>query len=97
MRSRYTAYARLDTHYLAATWHVSTRPASLDPANDVPVKWIGLRVIRYERQGSDTATVEFVARYRINGRACRMHETSRFVREGGRWFYVDGLVHPDRN
>ena len=37
--------------------------------------------------------VEFVARYRVAGRAVRLHETSRFVREGGRWFYVDGDLH----
>ncbi|MBS3997943.1 MAG: zinc chelation protein SecC, partial [Hydrogenophaga sp.] len=24
------------------------------------------------------------------GRAHRLHETSRFVREEGQWFYVDG-------
>jgi SEC-C motif-containing protein len=36
------------------------------------------------------AEVEFVARNRVQGRATRMHERSRFVREDGRWFYVDG-------
>ena len=36
-------------------------------------------------------TVEFVARYRLGGgRAQRQHEISRFVREGARWYYVDG-------
>jgi SEC-C motif-containing protein len=38
----------------------------------------------------DHASVEFVARYKVKGRAHRLHEVSRFVREGGRWFYVDG-------
>ena len=33
---------------------------------------------------------EFVARWRVAGRATRMHERSRFVREEGRWYYVDG-------
>jgi SEC-C motif domain protein len=97
MRSRYTAYTRLDADYLAATWHASTRPDEVALANDVPAKWIGLRVIRCASQGSDAATVEFVARYRINGRAHRMHETSRFVREAGHWFYVDGELHPAGN
>ncbi len=36
------------------------------------------------------AWVEFVARYKVAGRAHRLHEVSRFVREGGRWFYVAG-------
>jgi SEC-C motif-containing protein len=28
----------------------------------------------------------------VNGRAHRLHEVSRFVRENGKWFYVDGEV-----
>jgi SEC-C motif-containing protein len=38
----------------------------------------------------DRAVVEFVARQKTAGRAHRMHETSRFVREHETWFYVDG-------
>lgn len=92
MRSRYTAYTLLREDYLLATWHPSTRPTSLDLAEDVPTKWIGLEVKRYEQQDADHAIVEFVARYKMNGRAHRLHEVSRFVREEGRWFYVDGEV-----
>jgi SEC-C motif domain protein len=36
--------------------------------------------------------VEFVARYKVNGRAHRLHEISRFVREAGKWLYVDGDI-----
>jgi SEC-C motif-containing protein len=92
MRSRYTAYTLLREDYLLATWHSSTRPASLGLAEDVPTKWLGLEVKRHEQQDADHAIVEFVARYKVNGRAHRLHEVSRFVREGGRWFYVDGDV-----
>jgi len=38
----------------------------------------------------DSAEVEFVARFRLGGKATRLHERSRFVREQGCWFYVDG-------
>lgn len=92
MRSRYTAYTLLREDYLLATWHTSTRPASLGLADDVPTKWIGLDVKRHEQQDAEHASVEFVARYKVNGRAHRLHEVSRFVREQGRWFYVDGSV-----
>lgn len=92
MRSRYTAYTQLAEDYLLATWHPSTRPTALGLAQEEPVKWIGLEVKRHEQQDADHAIVEFVARYKVNGRAQRMHEASRFVREGGRWFYVDGDV-----
>lgn len=92
MRSRYTAYTQLDEGYLLATWHPSTRPAALGLAEEEPTKWIGLEVKRHEQQDADHASVEFIARYKVNGRAHRMHEVSRFVREGGRWLYVDGDV-----
>jgi SEC-C motif-containing protein len=49
-----------------------------------------LHVRRHAMQDADHGTVEFVARVRHNGRATRLHEISRFVRENGRWFYLDG-------
>jgi SEC-C motif-containing protein len=88
MRSRYSAFVLERADYLLATWHSSTRPASLD--FDVGAKWLGLEVREHKVAGADTAEVEFVARYRVDGRAVRMHERSRFVREDGRWLYVDG-------
>lgn len=88
MRSRYTAYVLRNEAYLKATWHATTRPAE-PVAQDDGTRWLGLEVRRHVPDG-DSATVEFVARYRIGGRAHRLHEISRFVREDGRWFYVDG-------
>ena len=95
MRSRYSAYVRGDAGYLLATWHASTRPATL-ALDDAGTLWLGLAVKRHastglDRAGRATATVEFVARYRAGGgRAVRLHELSRFVREDGAWFYLDG-------
>jgi SEC-C motif-containing protein len=89
MRSRYSAYALRLEPYLLATWHDSTRPATLDLAAD-NTKWIGLEIRKHTAESEDRATVEFVARYKIGGRAARLHEVSRFVREAGRWFYLDG-------
>lgn len=89
MRSRYSAYVLKLEPYLAATWHPSTRPAALDLAAG-SAKWLELRVNKHARETDDHSTVEFVARYKINGRAHRLHEISRFVREDGRWYYVDG-------
>lgn len=89
MRSRYSAYARNLTGYLLDTWHASTRPSVLEPHHS-GLRWLGLEVRRHSAQDADHATVEFVARSKLGGRAQRMHETSRFVREQGRWYYVDG-------
>lgn len=92
MRSRYSAYVLGLEDYLLATWHPSTRPAALDLAADAATRWLGLEVKRRAAQGADHAVVEFVARYRIAGRGHRLHESSRFVREDGRWYYVDGDI-----
>ena len=92
MRSRYTAYTMLREDYLLATWHPSARPAQLGLAQEAPTKWISLEVKRHEQPDAEHAVVEFIARYKVNGRACRLQEVSRFVREDGKWFYVDGEV-----
>ena len=91
MRSRYSAYVLGLRDYLLATWHTSTRPADLE-ADPPGMKWLGLDVKRADQQDADHATVEFVARSKLAGRAHRLHEISRFVREDGRWFYLDGDV-----
>lgn len=93
MRSRYTAYVLDRVDYLLATWHPSTRPATLAPA-EPGLAWLGLEVRRHQALDADHAVVEFVARSKLGGRAHRLHETSRFVREPagptGRWYYLDG-------
>ena len=90
MRSRYSAFVEGDEAYLAATWHPNTRPASirLDPAR----RWLGLKVVATEAGRADDGqgTVEFVARYKVDGGGHRLHERSRFERLAGRWVYVDG-------
>ena len=90
MRSRYTAYMLNNEVYLLATWHASTRPPALHLASGSATKWIGLEVKRAQTTGSDSAIVEFVARSKTGGRAQKLHEVSRFVREGARWFYLNG-------
>lgn len=90
MRSRYSAFVLDLPEYLQRSWHASTRPA---PSALEPTQWIGLRIERAETSDEQHATVEFRARYKVNGRAFALHETSRFVRENDHWFYVDGIVH----
>ena len=91
MRSRYSAFVLGLTGYLRDTWHASTRPALVEP--DPPgMKWLGLEVRRHTVQDAGHASVEFIARSKLGGRAHRLVETSRFVREDGRWFYLDGVV-----
>lgn len=93
MRSRYTAYCLSREDYLLATWHPRTRPAHLR-LDEAPQEWIGLKVLAHLPDAS-VAVVEFIARYRAQGRVHRLHERSRFVAEDGRWYYVDGDIDPD--
>ena len=89
MRSRYSAFVLKLEPYLLATWHPDTRPATLDIATDT-TQWLGLEVKRHVVETETSATVEFIARYKVNGRAHRLHEISRFRRIENQWLYLDG-------
>ena len=101
MRSRYSAYVLGDHAYITATWHPSTRGVLGDQAvngsstvtSTVPTKWMRLKIVRAETKieaEGERGLVEYVARYKVGGRAEKLHEVSRFVLEDGRWFYLDG-------
>lgn len=89
MKSRYSAFVKGRADYLLRTWHESTRPSQLNLTE--PVKWFRLEIVSFDSEG-DRATVSFIARGKINGRAFKQVETSRFVRENAQWFYVDGVL-----
>ena len=90
MRSRYSAFVGEDEAYLLASWHPDTRPSRV--RFDSAQRWLGLKVksctggTNLDEKGS----VEFVARFKINGKGHRLHERSRFVRLDSRWYYLEG-------
>lgn len=92
MRSRYTAFCLHEKDYLVKTWHKSTCPSDLD--FDERQKWLGLKIVstRHGQMGDDKGQVEFVARYRLHGKAYRLHELSDFVFENGLWRYTKGVI-----
>lgn len=94
MRSRYTAFAVGHAGYLLATWHPTTRPGSLDL--DPDVRWTGLEILAVTGGSlfATEGTVEFRAHRVVAGVTGAQHEGSRFVREGGRWHYLDGVSLP---
>ena len=91
MRSRYCAFVLQRADYLLATWHPTTRPAAID--FEPGLRWLGLAIKRHAVVDEDQALVEFVARSKLAGRAHRLHETSRFLKSDGRWFYLQGELH----
>ncbi|GAA3003594.1 YchJ family protein [Microbacterium aurantiacum] len=92
MRSRFAAFRAGDVSWLLRTWHPSTRPASLDL--DGNPRWRGLQIVDTVggRADDHEGIVEFRATYLEAGRVGVLHERSRFVREAGRWYYLDGDV-----
>ncbi|WP_395576191.1 YchJ family protein [Streptomyces sp. BK79] len=86
MRSRYSAFVRLDAGYLLRTWHPGTRPRRLDL--DPGTRWTGLEILDTTAGSAfhSTGTVTFRASYRGGS----LHERSRFERVDGAWVYVDG-------
>lgn len=93
MRSRYSAFVLRLEDYLLATWHPDTRPAGVELDTPPRPQWLGLAIKAHTSLDDNHATVEFVARYKLNGRAFKLHETSRFERMAGRWLYVEGDIH----
>ncbi len=95
MRSRYSAYALRLREYVLDTWYASTRPEQMERF-DAGVKWLGLTVKRAWTTSPDEGFVEFIARSRApgGGAAQRLEELSRFVRDEGRWQYVEATPPP---
>ncbi|OKY76775.1 MAG: hypothetical protein BM485_01525 [Desulfobulbaceae bacterium DB1] len=90
MRSRFTAYVVKNSEYLLATWHPTTRPDSIAPES-IP-HWTHLELIHDEENEDGRARVEFKARAFSLGQVLVLHEISRFVKENGRWYYIDGEI-----
>ncbi len=90
MRSRYTAFVLREESYLRYSWHPDNCPKIIHLDKDT--KWLGLKIKSTEagKANDQTGKVEFIARSKINGKACRLHEISRFSRFENRWVYVDG-------
>ena len=90
MRSRYCGFALYDEPYLLATWHPDTRPGKV--RLDERQRWLGLSIRATEAggPGDDTGFVEFVARFKVDGKGHHLHEISRFEKIDGRWYYLDG-------
>lgn len=88
MRSRFAAFRDGDADWLLASWHPSTRPDTLDLAGNP--RWRGLQIVETVAgaEADDTGIVEFRATYLVPGGVDVLQERSRFVRSGGRWYYL---------
>lgn len=87
MCSRYCAYQIKNENYLLNTWHQSTKPESLDLAED-STDWKKLKVI-----SASENKVHFVAYFTQNTlnkeKIYALTEESNFIKDKN-WFYLDG-------
>ncbi len=96
MRSRYTAYTRADANYLIATLHPSKR-SDEDEVNILAwahnSRFTGLSVIKTKagKAKDNEGVVEFVARFSDADGTYAHREISSFVKEDGKWWYLEGL------
>ena len=90
MRSRYSAFTLLNEEYLRYSWHPDTCPKQIRLNGNT--QWLGLKIKNTVAGdvSDDTGEVEFVARNKVNGKASRLHECSRFSRYNNRWVYLNG-------
>jgi SEC-C motif-containing protein len=96
MRSRFTAYAigRLD--YIEKTMRgkaLKVFQRQEAHGNESPIQWLDLTIINAPTPSADEGTVEFLARYRLNGTVHELHENSQFQLHKKRWFYTDKIKH----
>ena len=99
MRSRYTAYTIANIDYIQQTMRgkaLSGFQATTAARWAKKVTWIALDVMHAVVESPTKGTVEFEARFIEGNRLKSMHERSEFVREAGRWYYVDGEHLPAR-
>lgn len=95
MRSRYAAYAKVETDYIYETTHPKHRTGYdaegtrewAETAN-----WQGLEIVSVQKGGPEDAVgeVEFIARYEEKGEARVHHELALFKKDKERWFFTDG-------
>lgn len=94
MRSRYSAFVMKDAEYLISTWHPNCQAATFSPeieAGFTRTQWLGLTVFEHAAGKNDSeGYVSFIARFNEDGKAGAIIERSRFLKENGRWYYIDG-------
>jgi SEC-C motif-containing protein len=94
MRSRYTAYTLRNWDYLIQTTHSSERSEKTRKAFEKwgkSVEWLKLEVLGSKKGGlqDDEGEVTFVAFYEEEGEEHSIRESSKFLKENGRWTYSE--------
>lgn len=98
MRARYSAHVKQLVDFVVETYHPSCHAEDQrdEIAESVYGDWRGLEVISSEPgQNDDEGYVTFKATFYQDGQEYCLEERSRFIRENGQWFYIDGTFPSD--
>ncbi|MEE3878255.1 YchJ family protein [Vibrio sp. YYF0003] len=98
MRSRYSAHVLGLVDYVVATYHPSCHAEDQRAgiAQSIDSDWCQLEVIRAEAGSNENeGVVEFNAYFNEEGKRYCLSERSRFVKESGLWYYIDGTFPQD--
>ncbi len=94
MRSRYSAFVMKDADYLIKTWHPSCQAQQFRAELEkgfAHTEWLGLTLFASDdRRAANEGFVSFIARFNDNNRPGAIIERSRFLKENGQWYYIDG-------
>ncbi|HJV66735.1 MAG TPA: YchJ family protein [Geomonas sp.] len=95
MRSRYSAYVKVETDYIFETTHPKHREG-YDHAGTKEwaenAEWDSLEIISTKDGGKDDTVgeVEFIARFAEKGKPMVHHERAQFKKEKDAWLFTDG-------
>jgi len=92
MRARYSAHVLKNVDFIVDTYHSSCNAQNdrQGITDSVQLNWQRLEVMATPEPSDNNGIVEFKAYY-IEGLSEQyMHERSRFIKEKGYWYYLDG-------
>lgn len=96
MRSRYSAHVKGLTQYIIDTYHPSCNAEELKEGieDSIELDWRKLKVIssHLSDKSGNEGFVSFKATYSEDGQLYQLKELSRFLKENGKWYYIDGEI-----
>ncbi len=94
MRARYSAHVAGLVDFVVSTYHPSCSAEQEREAiaESIQSNWQKLQVVSCQK-GSNTGEgfVHFKAYFEQDGKEFCLEERSRFIRENGLWYYIDGV------
>ena len=101
MRGRYSAYAKGIIDFILT----STHPDRRSECDEKAIKawsqnavWDSFEIVSTQKgmAGDSEGEVEFIARFTEDRMKKTLHETGEFKLIDGKWYYVDGKIHPHK-